>query len=403
MPVEVIMPKLGMAMKEGTVSQWNKTEGEAVKKGDPIASISSEKIEMEIESPADGSVLKINVPEGKGVPPGTVICYIGNPDEEVAATAAPVQEEKGQKEEEIQAAHPAPPPKKPGKARVKISPVARKMAEASGIKPEDIIGTGPGGRITKEDVEQAIASAKESRKQDIPVQAVAEEPQRIPVSGMRKVIAERMHLSLQSAAQLTITMKADVTELLALQTQVKETIAKRYGSKLTITDFAARAAILALENHPEMNSAFMDNTIVTYLEIHLGIATAVEKGLVVPVIRHAESKSLIDLAKEIKEKAAAARAGKLPADEMQGSTFTISSLGASGVEFFTPILNPPEAGILGVGAVSDEAVFIGDKIEKRSRLPLSLTFDHRVLDGAPAAAFLQTVKQYLEEPVTMLL
>ncbi|MBF8417210.1 dihydrolipoamide acetyltransferase family protein [Heyndrickxia coagulans] len=402
MPVEVIMPKLGMAMKEGTVSQWNKTEGEAVKKGDPIASISSEKIEMEIESPADGNVLKINVPEGKGVPPGTVICYIGNPDEEVAATAAPVQEEKGQKEE-IKAARPAPLPKKPGKVRVKISPVARKMAEAAGIKPEDIKGTGPGGRITKEDVEQAIASAKESRKQDIPVQAVAEEPQRIPVSGMRKVIAERMHLSLQSAAQLTITMKADVTELLALKTQVKETIAKRYGSKLTITDFAARAAILALENHPEMNSAFMDNTIVTYPEIHLGIATAVEKGLVVPVIRHAESKSLIDLAKEIKEKAAAARAGKLPADEMQGSTFTISSLGASGVEFFTPILNPPEAGILGVGVVSDEAVFIGDKIEKRSRLPLSLTFDHRVLDGAPAAAFLQTVKQYLEEPVTMFL
>lgn len=402
MPVEVIMPKLGMAMKEGTVSQWNKTEGEAVKKGDPIASISSEKIEMEIESPADGSVLKINVPEGKGVPPGTVICYIGNPDEEVAATAAPVQEEKGKKEE-IKAAHPAPPPKKPGKARVKISPVARKMAEAAGIKPEDIKGTGPGGRITKEDVEQAIKSAKESRKQDRPAQAVAEEPQRTPVSGMRKVIAERMHLSLQSAAQLTITMKADVTELLALKTQVKETIAKRYGSKLTITDFIARAAILALENHPEMNSAFMDNTIVTYPEIHLGIATAVEKGLIVPVIRNADSKSLIDLAKEIKEKTAAARSGKLTADEMQGSTFTISSLGASGVEFFTPILNPPEAGILGVGVVSDEAVFIGDKIEKRSRLPLSLTFDHRVLDGAPAAAFLQTVKQYLEEPVTMLL
>jgi len=220
---------------------------------------------------------------------------------------------------------------------------------------------------------------------------------------MRKVIAERMHASLQSAAQLTITMKADVTELLALKTQVKETIAKRYDSKLTITDFIARAAILALENHPEMNSAFMDNTIVTYPEIHLGIATAVEKGLIVPVIRNAESKSLIDLAKEIKEKTAAARSGKLPADEMQGSTFTISSLGASGVEFFTPILNPPEAGILGVGVVSDEAVFIGDKIEKRSRLPLSLTFDHRVLDGAPAAAFLQTVKQYLEEPVTMLL
>jgi len=163
MPVEVIMPKLGMAMKEGTVSQWNKTEGEAVKKGDPIASISSEKIEMEIESPADGNVLKINVPEGKGVPPGTVICYIGNPDEEVAATAAQVQEEKG--EEEIKAAHPAPLPKKPGKVRVKISPVARKMAEAAGIKPEDIKGTGPGGRITKEDVEQAIASKKESRKQ----------------------------------------------------------------------------------------------------------------------------------------------------------------------------------------------------------------------------------------------
>ncbi|GER73469.1 dihydrolipoamide acetyltransferase family protein [Weizmannia acidilactici] len=406
MPVEVIMPKLGMAMKEGTVSQWNKTEGDPVKKGDLIANINSEKIEMEIESPADGTILKINVPEGEGVPPGTVICYIGNPGEKVEASKTAVQaaeeknEERGVKVDNI-----GKYPLRQEKEQVKISPVARKMAEAAGLKPEDIQGTGPGGRITKEDVQRAMKALKENSAETRIEKAepAAETAKRTPVSGMRKVIAGRMLDSLQSTAQLTITMKADVTELVALQKQSKETVAKRYGGKLTMTDFVARAVILALKQHPIMNSAYIDDSIVTYPDVHLGIAVALEKGLVVPAIRNAGSKTLIELSKEIKEKALAAREGKLLTDDLQGSTFTISSLGASGVEFFTPILNPPEAGILGIGAVSDEAVFIGDTVKKRSRLPLSLTFDHRALDGAPAAAFLQTVKQYLEEPITMLL
>ncbi|WP_018663159.1 dihydrolipoamide acetyltransferase family protein [Heyndrickxia acidiproducens] len=404
MPVEVVMPKLGMAMKEGTVSQWNKTEGDPVKKGDPIANINSEKIEMEIESPADGRVLKISVSEGEGVPPGTVICYIGDENEKVPANQTPVKEpEKTEQKDETSAAQPAEITKTPlrqEKERIKISPVARKMAAAANLNIADLKGTGPGGRITKEDVQRELKANKERTAAKQPA---LEQPKRIPVAGMRKVIADRMQNSLQSTAQLTITMKADVTELVALQKQAKETVVKRYGNKLTITDFIARAVVLALKQHPNMNSAYIEDEIRTYPQVHLGIAVALEKGLVVPVIRNADSKQLIELSKEIKAKAKAARENNLSGDEMQGSTFTISSLGASGVEFFTPILNPPEAGILGVGVVTDEAVFVGETIEKRSRLPLSLTFDHRVLDGAPAAAFLQTVKQYLEEPITMLL
>jgi pyruvate dehydrogenase E2 component (dihydrolipoamide acetyltransferase) len=230
-----------------------------------------------------------------------------------------------------------------------------------------------------------------------------EESKQMPVSGMRKVIAGRMYNSLQNTAQLTITMKADVTELISLQKQTAETVQKRYENKLTLTDYIARAVVLSLKEHPQMNSAYIEDKIHLFKQVHLGMAVALEKGLVVPVIRNADSCTLLELSKNIKLLAQKARQGQLTNEEIQESSFTITSLGVYDVEYFTPILNPPETGILGVGKAIDTPIYIAEKLERRCILPLSLTFDHRVLDGAPASAFLQTVKRYLEEPFTMLI
>ncbi|WP_400162430.1 dihydrolipoamide acetyltransferase family protein [Brevibacillus sp. TJ4] len=430
MAVEVIMPKLGMSMVEGTVIAWKKKVGEAVAKGERIVDISSEKIEMELEAPGDGILLAIAVNEGGVVPYGTVLGYIGQEgeqvetsspaqpaaaatqDQEVAATAA-VQEQAG----------PAPAARKGNS--LKISPVAKKIAEEAGLNLELLVGTGPQGRITKEDVEKALASGAAAGRQETasPVDSPAVSPaaaaastsasasqERVessPVTGMRKVIATRMLASLQQSAQLTMTAKADVTELLSLQSQLAEETKRRQEGKLTVTDFIARAVVLSLQQHKQMNSAYLTDQqearIETYGHVHLGIAVALERGLVVPVIRHADTLSLLGISRAIKSLGERARNNQLDADEMKGSTFTISNLGAYGVEYFTPVLNPPEAGILGVGAIETVPVYRGDELVRSSLLPLSLTFDHRVLDGAPAAQFLRCVKEYLENPYSLLL
>ncbi|WP_242143114.1 MULTISPECIES: dihydrolipoamide acetyltransferase family protein [unclassified Bacillus cereus group] len=399
MAVEVVMPKLGMSMKEGMVTSWNIKTGDHVTKGEFIASINSEKIETEIEAPADGMVLNIAVGEDQGVPPGTVICYIGKPNEKVDVQGKKsVLEESIAKEElprnvqqsEIYG-------KEEMKQRIKISPVAKKIAQAENLDITKLVGTGPGGRITKVDV------LKAAEEKDVsPISIKQEQAKRIPVTGMRKTIANRMHASLQNSAQLTLTMKVDVTDLVALHKTMAESIQRRYDHKLTITDFVSRAVILALEEHQDMNSAYMDEAIHQFEHIHLGMAVALDNGLVVPAIHFANNLSLVQLSKEIKIVAKKAKEGRLSSDEMRGTTFTISNLGAYGIEYFTPVLNMPETGILGVGAIEHVPVYRGEELQKGSILPLSLTFDHRVLDGAPAATFLRTIKQYLEEPVTIL-
>ncbi|MGU3371311.1 dihydrolipoamide acetyltransferase family protein [Bacillus mycoides] len=391
MAVEVVMPKLGMAMKEGIITSWNIKAGDNVEKGELIASINSEKIETEIEAPADGTVLDIAVSEDEGVPPGTVICYIGKPNEKVEVHEnIHVVEEK--------ASNPEPYAIDVTKQRVKISPVAKKIAKTENLDIRSLIGTGPGGRITKVDVLKAL-----EERVAIPEVLEQEESKVIPITGMRKAIANRMHASLQNSAQLTLTMKVDVTDLVALHKEIAKVVQKRYDNKLTITDFVSRAVVLALREHKEMNSAYINDAIHQFEHVHLGMAVALEKGLVVPAIRFANNLSLVELSKEIKNVAQKARAGSLSSDDMQGTTFTISNLGSFGIEYFTPVLNTPETGILGVGAIEHVPVYKGKKLRKGSMLPLSLTFDHRVLDGAPAAAFLRTIKEYLEEPVTILL
>ncbi|MGH0542817.1 dihydrolipoamide acetyltransferase family protein [Bacillus cereus] len=401
MAVEVVMPKLGMAMKEGIITNWNIKTGDHVAKGELIASINSEKIETEIEAPADGTVLDIAVSEDEGVPPGTVICYIGKPNEKVDVHESIHDVEEKTSNIEVQnIQHPEPYAKEVAKQRIKISPVAKKIAITENLDIKALVGTGPGGRITKADVLKALeirVNVPEVLKQE------KENSKVIPVTGMRKAIANRMHASLQNSAQLTLTMKVDVTDLVALHKEIAEVVQKRYDNKLTITDFVSRAVVLALGEHKEMNSAYIDDAIHQFEHVHLGMAVALEKGLVVPAIRFANNLSLVELSKEIKNAAQKARTGSLNSDDMQGTTFTISNLGSFGIEYFTPVLNTPEAGILGIGAIEHVPVYKGKKLRKGSMLPLSLTFDHRVLDGAPAAAFLRTIKRYLEEPVTILL
>ncbi|WP_312107912.1 dihydrolipoamide acetyltransferase family protein [Brevibacillus reuszeri] len=440
MAENIIMPKLGMAMVEGTVIAWKKQTGEPVKKGEGIVDISSEKIEMEVEAPADGVLLSIDVPPGGVVPYGTVLGAIGHPGELVAVASAPVAA-SGNAQAESAASlaiqkHQGPPTSIETAATplslqsrnsIKISPVARKMAEEEGVDYTLLIGTGPQGRITKEDVERAILSrghsqaeaAQEKSVSDattasgqstaVNTAATASELQpvqtaeRIPVTGMRKVIAERMHTSLQQSAQLTINMRADITELLQLKEKLSAEMEARHKLKLSVTDWIARAVVLALLRHKQMNSAFLEDRIERYEAVHLGIAVALEKGLVVPVIRHAEAKTLTELSHEIKSASTKARQNQLAPEEMKGSTFTITNLGGYGVDTFTPVLNPPETGILGIGAARDTSVYIGDEVQRRSLLPLSLTFDHRALDGAPAAAFLAEVRRYLEDPYSLLI
>lgn len=383
MAVEVVMPKLGMAMKEGIITSWNIKAGDNVAKGELIASINSEKIETEIEAPADGTVLDIAVSEDEGVPPGTVICYIGKPNEKVEMQESThVVEEKTSNIEVQNVQNQEANGKEVSKQRIKISPVAKKIAKSENLDIKALVGTGPGGRITKADVLKVLEV-----RGIVPEISEREESKAIPVTGMRKAIANRMHASLQNSAQLTLTMKVDVTDLVALHKEIAQVVQKRDDNKLTITDFVSHAVVLALGEHKEMNSAYIDDAIHQFEHVHLGMAVALEKGLVVPAIRFANNLSLVELSKEIKNVAQKARAGSLSSDDMHGTTFTISNLGSFGIEYFTPVLNTPETGILGVGAIEHVPVFKGKKLRKGSMLPLSLTFDHRVLDGAPANDF----------------
>jgi pyruvate dehydrogenase E2 component (dihydrolipoamide acetyltransferase) len=425
MAVEIFMPKLGMSMKEGTVVEWLKKKGDKVKKGESVVVISSDKIETDIEAPQDGVLLEILVEQDETVEVGKVIGYIGQEGEEAGdqSNEAP-QETPQQAMQEVAVSvgtiEPKAPSRQTSRHMLRVSPAARKLAREAGIDLSNIKGSGPKGRITRADVEKAIQLKQASLQPVSEKQTIAETSQITiaetsqitteqkgvtvkPVTGMRKVIATRMFASLQQTAQLTIHMKADVTELLELQEKLREELQDEPDIKLTITDFIARATILALCTHKQMNSLYQNGNIHTYDSVHLGIAVALENGLVVPVIPYAEKLSLKEISKKIKELSVRAREGKLSSEEMRGSTFTITSLGAYGVEFFTPVLNPPEVGILGVGTAADTPVFVGDAIQKRKILPLSLTFDHQVIDGAPASQFLTTIKNYLEKPYKMLL
>lgn len=393
-------------MIEGTVVEWLKKENESVKKGEPIAEISSEKIQNEIEAPVDGILLKILIQENATVPVATTIGYIGQPGEQLQESPVDFVNKAAGPQSSL------PNIKQTSNLmdnnnRIPVSPAARKLASSFHINLENIIGTGPNGRITIDDIKKA-AEEQKGKLDPYPssLNNVAEKKgkQVKQVTGMRKTIAERMFRSLQETAQLTLMLKADVTELLQLQSKIRSQSNGESNVKVTVTHFIAMAAIRALHSHKQINSLYVKEEIHIFDEIHLGIAVALEEGLIVPVIHHAEMLSFREIASQIQSLGMRARQGDLKQADIQGSTFTITNMGNSGIEYFTPVLNYPETGILGVGTIQAFPVFTEDnQIVRREFIPLSLTFDHRIIDGEPAGAFLATVKNYLENPYSLLI
>jgi len=378
MATKVAMPKLGMAMKQGTLLQWLKGDGDLVEQGDIIAEIESEKITTQVEAPASG-ILRHVAEQGQALPVGGLIAWITAPGESVPAAEETGRAEAGPTGQREAAAKAAAPP---GEKRefVPASPIARRLAREHGIDLTRVEGTGPQGRVRREDVERAIEAAK----------AVA--PSGLPFAGMRRTIARRMTGSLQAMAQVTLCTEVDVTELVRLRKHLRREF------EVTYTDLIIQAAARALEKHRRLNASLEDEEIRLHDHIHLGMAVALEEGLVVPVIRDANRKTLREIARETKDLAQRARDGALSMDEMTGSTFSVTNLGGYGVDGFTPIINPPEAAILGVGRIVEKPAAYRGAVALRQMMVLSLTFDHRIVDGAPAADFLHTVAEMLEMP-----
>lgn len=425
MASNVIMPKLGMNMKEGTLVEWLRREREHVNKGEPIAVISSDKIQKEIEAPEDGLLLKINTKENDVVPIGTTIAIVGRAEDKLNGTFKNNQQlnlkrhdkSTGKFVNRLTAGLNLP--KDEGTKKILISPSAKKLAESMDIDIKQVQGTGPNGRITNNDIRNAarrhgapsnstnlVYDGNPSNVSNVEKSIIKENHADIePLVGMRRTIADRLIGSLQNTAQLTITMKAEITELQKVRKSINEFCEKdKMDVKLTLTDFIAKAVIMALQEYPIMNSTLINNEIHYNKEIHLGIAVSLKSGLIVPVVRNAEKLSIREISYAIKSLRQRALDNQLDLGEIIGSTFSITNLGTSGVEFFTPVLNPPETGILGIGSFYHAPEFDSEnRVVERDLLPLSLTFDHRVTDGKPASEFLAKVKYLLKNPLMLLL
>ena len=403
MAAEVVMPKFGLTMVEGTIQRWFKNEGEAISEGEALFEVETEKVLYEVESTASGTVAKLLYGLEAVVPVGLPVAVIAEAGEDVAEVAARYSDGAPAPQAATSpAGSPTPgagsaaaPPAATDGKRAPVTPAARKLAAEHNIDTASLTGTGPGGRITREDVQHAIDDAAQAPAEvSTPAQEQAQDQQdqqdqSVPLRGMRKVIAERMHKSLTDTAQLTITTEVDVTQLIERREEVRREFNTTYN------DFIIQACAHALLQHPRMNASLEGDAIQLHGAVHVGFAVALDEGLIVPVVHDADKKPLKTIAQEARALAEKARAGRLKLEEVSGGTFTVSNLGMAGVDAFTPILNSPQTGILGVGRIVDKPVVYQGEIARRSMLVLSLTFDHRVIDGAPAGAFLGSVADLL--------
>ena len=410
MATEIKLPRLGQGMESGTIVKWLKAEGDEVEKGEPLYELDTDKVTQEVEADASGVLLKIAISEGE-VEVGKTIAVIGQQGEEVADEAPEAGAARSAEKPAEAPAH--APERKRGRAtsaedepdmasrvaesrdggRIKASPLARRIARERGVELAEIQGTGPDGRIVAEDVERAAASAPAGAP--LAATAVTGEVERIPLTSLRKTIARRL-TEAWTAPAFQISMSADMTRALAIRAQLVELAAG--GVKPTISDLLTKVCAAALMRHREVNATFAGDAIELHPSANVGIAVASEKGLVVPVIKAAERLSIPELAAARADVVGRARGGKLQQADLEGGTFTISNLGMYGVEQFVAVLNPPEAAILAVGAVEERAVPVDGAVAVRPLMTLTLTCDHRALDGATAADFLRTVKTFLEEP-----
>ena len=381
-----MMPKFGLTMHEGTIQRFFKAAGDRVSSGEPLYEVETEKVLYEVEAPASGTLATTLFDEGATVECGVAVAVIAEAGEDVATIAARYGKSASQPANQGSPATSPPIADRTAAAnasgRRSASPVARKLASELGVNLDKIEGTGPGGRITREDVERA---SKSSTKTQPPLPATVPSADRVAFRGVRKVIAERMHQSLHASAQITIAAEADVTPATEFRTRMTREFDFSY------TDMMIHSVARALMRHPRINARLDGAEIALSATANVGIAVALDEGMIVPVVNRAESKSLREIALESRALGEKARSGHLKLEDVSGGTFTITNLGMFGIDSFTPILNPGETGILGVGRIVEKAAVFDGAIAKRAMLWLSLTFDHRVIDGAPAAEFLRTV------------
>jgi len=434
MPSQVIMPKLSDAMTEGRLLQWLKKEGDRVQGGDVLASIETDKAEIELESFGAGVLRKILVAEGETVPVGKLIAIVAEPDEDItsllagapAAAAAPPKAEAKTPAAPVPAPTPpaspakaeakAPAPSAPPKAEAEVpaaapraaaesgwipaSPIARRMARDAGIDLSKISGSGPGGRILERDVEaHAAAQAQHLGGADVPTGAREFEDK--DLSTIRKTIASRMVQSKAPIPHFTVTVEADMGAAQDLRTSLNAIDPN--AEKLSVNHILIKAVALALKRNPAINAAYHDGKVRLFNRVHIGVAVALEDGLIVPVIRECDRKSLGEIAHEAKGLIDRARNKKLRPEEYSGGTFAISNLGMYDVVEFTAVIDPAHGAILAVGAIEEKPAVMNGQIVVRHRMRFTGSFDHRIIDGAMGAKFLQEVKRILENPVQLLL
>ena len=413
MAYEILMPQLGLTMEEGTVSQWIKHEGDAVKAGDVVAEITTDKLTHELQSEHDGVLLKIIAQEGEDVPVKGVLAYIGEAGESI--TAAPAAAPAATESVPAASSPAAAAPTADGR-RIRISPLARKTAAKLGVTDfAAIVGSGTSGRITQKDI-LAAAEAMKTAPAPAPLSvaaASASEPAApksglelmegdtvVKLSGMRKVVAERMLHSHTEIPPVTQNTKVDVTELM----KFRKLLLAETGRKYSVNDLILKATAKMLRQHPEILVSYDNGQMIQRAHVNIGMAVALEAGLIVPVIRDADRLGLAALADSAKDLASRAKGNKLLPDEYKGSTFSVSNLGMFGIETFTPIVNQPDAAILGVCAVQDELTLAEDgSVSKRQVMRLSFTYDHRLIDGATAAKFVMDLRDLLQSPMCIVL
>lgn len=408
MVFEFRLPDVGEGVAEGEVVKWLVKEGAQVGENQPLVEIMTDKVNVEIPSPKKGTVLKLMAKEGEVVKVGQVLLVIGEKGEQTATKAPEPSTAKTAPvlvKAEVLATAPLTPPivsKKP--QEILATPATRKLARDLGVDLSLVEGTGAGGRIIDEDVQRFKKTGARTVAVAVSVPGKAGSEERVPLRGIRRKIAERMVMSKHTAAHVTHVDEVDMTEIVQLREKTKETAEKR-GAKLTYLPFIIKALIPALKQYPYLNATLDDEKgeIVLKKYYNIGIATNTEQGLVVPVVKDADHKSITQLGDEIARLSERARAGQLTLDEIQGSTFTITNVGGIGGVFATPIINYPEVAILGVHKITKRPIVKENEIVIRDMTYLSVSFDHRVLDGAVAAEFMNAIKRYLEDPKLLLL
>lgn len=444
MATQVVMPKLSPTMEEGQVARWLKKEGDKVSMGEPIAEIDTDKATMEMQALSAGVLRKVLVQEGESAPLGQPIAIIGEPDEDISALLksepAPAKEAKEEapaKEEATEKPAETPEPaadraveqkeaaskseiarevqtdgKRPAGGRMLVSPIAARMAAESGVDLNSVKGSGPSGRIIKRDIEEAMKAPKaapSSAPKLRPMPMPAGQPGATygpsayrdePMSEMRRTIAKRLVTSLGPVPHFFLTTEIEMDRAADMRQQINTLYP---DAKISLNDVIIKVAAVALIQHPQVNASFQDKTVRHYEHADIGVAVATENGLITPIVRAADVKSLLDIAAEVRELAGRARTRKLKPEEYMGATFSISNLGMFGIDEFTAVINPPEAAILAVGAMKPKPIVREDQIEVHQMMRVTMSCDHRVVDGAVGAQFLQTFKQILENPLYLFL